>query len=213
VSNFLLSLWAYGEIKVVTQFNIGKKPEIIRRMKTKKQISSAIAASLALVSQSAFAYTEDFNVDNTANWTVNTPGLSDYIADFYYDYSAIGVSAAPNGTGTRGLKLTANNSGGVFSGISVSPTGQSFSGAYKLSFDIWQNYAGPLGVGGSGTTQFSMYGIGTSGTTPVWLASAPKESVGFGSTLDGGSASDYRAYSSAAPTSYAAGNAVYQAPA
>jgi hypothetical protein len=183
-------------------------------MKINVLIPAAIVVSaLSVIPNASALYTEDFNVDNTANWTVNTPGLSDYIADFYYDYSAIGVSAAPNGAGTRGLKLTANNSGGVFSGISVSPTGQSFSGAYKLSFDMWQNYVGPLGPGGNGTTQFSMYGIGTSGTTPVWLASAPKESVGFGSTLDGGSASDYRAYSSAAPTSYAAGNAVYQAPA
>jgi hypothetical protein len=39
-----------------------------------------------------------------------------------------------------------------------------------------------------------------------------EESVAFAVTLDGGSASDYRAYSSAAPTSYAAGNAVYAAP-
>ena len=35
--------------------------------------------------------------------------------------------------------------------------------------------------------------------------------IGFGTTLDGGSSSDVRAYSSAATTSYASGNAVYQA--
>jgi hypothetical protein len=81
-----------------------------------------------------------------------------------------------------------------------------------VKFDLWQNYVGPVGPGGSGTTQLSMMGIGTSGTVPVWPGSAPKESVMFAATLDGGSASDYRAYSSAAPTSYAAGNAVYQAP-
>ncbi len=109
--------------------------------------------------------------------------------------------------------MTANNSGGVFSGFSVSPTGKSFSGNYKVTFDMWQNYVGPLGPGGSGTTQLSTYGIGTSGTTAFWPGAATKESVAFGTTLDGGSASDYRAYSSAAPTSYPAGNAVYQAPA
>jgi hypothetical protein len=58
-----------------------------------------------------------------------------------------------------------------------------------------------------------LYGVGTSGTTPVWIGSTPKESVGFGTTLDGGSGSDYRAYSSAASTSYPGGNAVYSAPA
>lgn len=185
-------------------------------MKTKTLVSSAIVSSLALASQNGFGFTEDFNVDNTANWTVNTPGLSDHIADFYYDYSAIGVAAAPNGTGTRGLKMTVNNSGGVFSGISVSPNGQSFSGAYTLSFDMWQNYAGPLGPGGNGTTQMSLYGIGTSGASAAWIGSAAWGSgangIGFGSTLDGGSAADYRAYSSAAPASYVSGNAVYQSP-
>ncbi len=175
--------------------------------------SLSLVGTAALASQSAMAFTEDFNADNSANWTVNNPGLSDYIADFYYDYSAIGVSAAPNGTGTRGLKLTANNSGGVFSGISVSPTGQSFSGNYRVSFDIWQNYVGPVGLGGSGTTQLSMFGIGSTGNSAAWAGSAAWGSgangVGFGVTLDGGSSVDYRAYSSAATTGYPEGSAVF----
>lgn len=180
----------------------------------------ALLSTVALVAQSSSGalFSTDFNTDQTANWTFNDPGLSDSIVDFYYDYSAIGVPAAPNGTGTRGLKMTANNSGGVFSGISVSPTGQSFSGEYRVSFDIWQNYVGPLGVGGSGTTQFSLYGIGSTGTSTAWIGgtsgwTSGANGVGFGTTLDGGSASDFRAYSSAASTSYASGNAVYQAPA
>lgn len=170
------------------------------------------AATLLPTISFAAPYTQDFNVDDTANWTVNDPGLSDILVDFHYDYSAIGVPSAPNGTGTRGLKMTCNNTGGVFSGFSVSPTGQSFTGSYKVSFDLWQNYVGPLGPGGSGTTQLTTYGIGTSGTTPFWAGASPQESVAFAHTLDGGSASDYRAYSSVAPTSYASGNAVYQAP-
>jgi hypothetical protein len=183
---------------------------------TNPNISRGLAAVAAMLSTASMTsgqlYTENFNVDPTAAWTVNDPGLSDIGVDFFYDYSAIGVAAAPNGTGTRGLKMTANNTGGVFSGFSVSPNGQSFSGAYQLSFDIWQNYVGPLGPGGSGSTQLSLYGIGTSGTTSIWAGSSPKESVAFGTTLDGGSASDFRAYSSAAPTSYASGNVVYQSP-
>jgi hypothetical protein len=172
----------------------------------------ALVALGAQRSRAAVLYSENFDVDPTANWTVNDPALTDITADFHYDYSAIGVPAAPGGSSTRGLKMTANNSAGVFGGFSVSPTGKNFTGDYKLEFDMWQNYVGPLGPGGSGTTQFSMYGIGTSGTTPVWIGSTPKESVGFGTTLDGGSGSDYRAYSSAANTSYAGGNAVYSAP-
>jgi hypothetical protein len=111
------------------------------------------------------------------------------------------------------LKLAANNAGtATFTGLTVSPNGQNFTGDYKVSFDMWQNYVGPLGPGGSGTTQFTQYGIGTAGTATQWIGSASKDSVSFGTTLDGGSASDYRAYSSAANTSYPSGNAVYLAP-
>jgi hypothetical protein len=178
--------------------------------------SLATALALSNASFAATLYSQDFNVDDTANWTVlpsTGANLTDFVADFFYDYSAIGVPAAPGGTGTRGLKMTVNNSAGVFGGITASPNGQSFSGDYTVVFDMWQNYVGPLGPGGSGTTQFTQYGIGTAGTVSQWIGAATKDSVTFGTTLDGGSASDYRAYSSAAPTSYPSGNAVYQAPA
>lgn len=179
-----------------------------------KHIAFSAAVTLLASSgvSSATLYTEDFEVDPTASWTVNDPGITDVLADFNYDYSAIGVSSAPNGAGTHGLKMTANNVNGVFGGFSVSPTGENFTGDYTLTFDLWQNYVGPLGAGGSGTTQLSMFGIGTAGNVAVWPGSAPKESVMFGVTLDGGSASDYRVYSSAAPTSHPAGDAVYSSP-
>lgn len=172
----------------------------------------AVAVSTTSSLSGASLYTQNFNTNDTANWTVNDSGLSDIGVDFFYDYSAIGVPAAPNGSGTRGLKMTANNSGGVFSGFSVSPTGQSFSGNYKLSFDLWQNYVGTLGSGGSGSTQLSVYGVGTAGNTAVWAGAGTKESVFFAHTLDGGSSSDYRAYSSAVTGAYPSGNAVYSAP-
>lgn len=171
--------------------------------------AAALCALTTSAAQAAILYSNDFNADTTANWTVNDPALSDKIADFYYDYSAIGVPAAPGGASTRGLKMTANNSGGVFSGFSVSPTGQTFTGNYRISFNIWQNYAGPLGPGGNGTTQLSTYGFGTDASTAFWPGAATKNNVGFATTLDGESANDYRIYSSAAPTSYASGNAVY----
>ncbi len=178
-----------------------------------KKLGSLMMAGALATATPAFGslYVENFNVDNTANWTVNDPGLSDIEANFFYDYSAIGVPSA-NGSDTIGMKLTANNSGGVFSGFSVSPTGESFSGDYTVSFDLWQNYVGPLGPGGSGTTQLSQMGIGSSGTTAMWPGAALKESVTFAATLDGGSAADYRLYSSAFPTSAPSGNAVYAAP-
>lgn len=179
----------------------------------------SLLGSAMLISQSSIGaiYSEDFNVDHSANWTVNDSGLSDIGVNFSYDYGAnLGIPAAPNGSGTTGLKMTANNSGGVFSGFSVSPNGQSFSGSYRVSFDLWQNYVGPVGPGGSGTTQLSMFGIGSSGTSAAWAGSAGwatgANGVGFGVTLDGGSSVDFRAYSSAAATSYVEGDPVYAAP-
>lgn len=177
-------------------------------------IPASAAAMLLFGSSLASAnlFYEDFNVDSTDSWIVNNPGLSDITVDFFYDYSQIGVPPAPNGTGTRGLKMTANNTGAVFSGFSVSPKGQSFTGNYTVSFDLWQNYVGPLGDGGSGSTQLSSFGIGTSGTVPFWPGALVKESVVFAVTLDGGSATDYRVYSSEASGSYPPGSSVYAAP-
>src|SRR4051812_5798503 len=141
----------------------------------------------------AVLYTQDFNADDTLNWTVNTAGTTtDTTVDFFYDTTAIGVPTA-NGSGTRVLKMTANNTAGVFGGFSVSPTGKSFTGNYRVSFDMWQNYVGPLGAGGSGSTQLSLFGVGTTGTTNSWIggwAATGEQGLGFGATLDGGSAAD-----------------------
>lgn len=178
----------------------------------KRILAVACIVGLATPAFAGNYYKETFNVDHSANWVVNDSGLSDITVDFYYDYSAIGVPPAPGGSSTRGLKMTANNSGGVFSGFSVSPLSQSFTGDFKLTCDMWLNYAGPLGAGGSGTTQLAQIGFGTAGNVAMWPGAGVKESVTFATTLDGGSASDYRAYSTAAPTSYPAGNAVYAAP-
>ncbi|MGC3957216.1 MAG: hypothetical protein QM813_04385 [Verrucomicrobiota bacterium] len=146
------------------------------------QLSYLGAVILVTQSASGAMFSTDFNTDQTANWTVNATAGIDYIVDPYYDSSAIGVGFAPNGTGTRVLKMTANNTAGILGGLSVSPTGLSLSGSYRLSFDMWQNYAGPLGTGGNGTTQLSMYGIGTTGTLPPPLvqplgAAGPMASV------------------------------------
>lgn len=200
------------------------------------RIVATLATLFALAGASFAAplYVNDFEVNDTANWTTNSgPGVT--AVDYFFDYSTVGIPAAPSGSGTRGLKLQANlnpniaagltgpatasspggtyAAGGTFGGITVSPNGQSFSGDYVLKFDWWGNYNGPVNGGGNGTTQVSQFGIGTAGAAAQWIGSATKDSVSFAATLDGGSASDYRAYSSAAPTSYAGGNAVYAAPA
>ena len=163
----------------------------------------------ALAPASASVFHEDFEVDPTANWSVNN-GPSDFAANFFFDYSTVGIPAAPNGAGTRGMKLQANLANGIFSGMSASPNGLDISGDFTLTFDWWSNFNGPFPAGGSGTVNLSTFGVGTAGTSAQWPGGTT-DSVWFGATGDGGSASDYRAYSTAAPTSYPAGNDVYVA--
>jgi len=161
------------------------------------------------ISAPAAVYSADFEVDDTANWTLNN-GPGDAAANFFFDYATAGIPAAPGGSGTRGVKLQANQSTGVFSGMSVSPTGLSLPQEYTLTFDWWANFNGPFPVGGSGSTQLSTFGVGTSGTVAQWPGGT-QDSVWFAATGDGNSASDWRSYSSAAPTSYADGSTVYAA--
>ncbi len=156
------------------------------------------------------AFTETFDTDHTASWTVNQ-GPSDGVANFFFDYSSVGVPAAPNSQGTtRGLMLQANLTTGVFGGLSVSPQGQAFSGDYRLRFDLWQNFNGPLPAGGSGSTQITGAGVGTAGASAQWPGGT-QDSVWFASTADGGSTVDYRAYSSAAATGYTDASGVFAA--
>jgi hypothetical protein len=153
-------------------------------------------------------YSQDFEVDSTASWTLNG-GPADDSADFFFDYSTqAGIPAAPSGPGTRGMKLQANLQAGIFGGMSVSPNGLNLAGDYVLDFDWWANFNGPFPAGGSGSTNLSTFGIGTSGTEVQWPGGV-QNSVWFAATGDGNSTSDWRAYSSAAPTSYPDGSPVY----
>jgi hypothetical protein len=158
-------------------------------------------------SSAATLYSQNFDVDDSANWTVNNNNLGTNAANVFFDYSTVGIDPAPNSTGntTFGMKIGANlNSANApasgIPGISVSPTGQSFTGDYTLSFDWWSNYIGPLGVGATGSTMLSNYGIMSSGTAANYPGSA--DGVFFSATGDGQSATDYRIYSSERPASY-----------
>ena len=160
-------------------------------------------------------FSEDFDADHTPNWVVNPSAganATDTIADFFFDYSTVGIPPAPNTTGgtTRGLKLQANLTTGVFGGLSVSPVGKAFGGDYRLRFDLWQSFNGPLPAGGNGSTQVTGAGIGTAGTSAQW-AGGTQDSVWFGATADGGSSADYRAYSTAGSTGYTPTSGVFAA--
>ncbi len=185
--------------------------------------AAAVALGLATSAQAFPLYVENFDVDHTANWMFNSSVAGDTAnnnlnneANFFFDYSTVGIPSAPHSVGgtTRGVKLEANVFGttpGVFSGVSVSPINQHFTGDYVLRFDAWQNFQGPFPGGGSGTTQLLDAGIGSAENT-AQFPGGTLNGVMFAATNDGGSATDYRAYiapgAPLAETSgaYAAGN-------
>ena len=169
----------------------------------KKTLILIATATMAASSQAQILFSENFQTNQTANWSFfssianDTPSISDLgaVADFFFDYGAIGIPNAPNsGSGdTRGLKMQANVRGtGIFSGMSVSLNGQSFTGDYTLRFDAWQSFQGPFPNGGSGTTQLMMGGVGA--TTSLQFQGGPLNGFAVGATQDGGSATDFRMY-------------------
>src|SRR5687767_13078920 len=125
-----------------------------------------IIALLFASPAAAQLYSQNFEIDDSTNWTLNG-GPSDEAADFFFNYASVGIPLAPYSAPSatpRGIKLQANQTNGIFGGMSVSPTGQNFTGDYTVSFDWWGNFNGPFPLGGSGSTQLSTYGVGTSGT-------------------------------------------------
>src|SRR5690625_3111420 len=158
-----------------------------------------LLGSCLLGTGTAFAqFTADFETDTTENWQVNIGPGSDGQGrvDFHFDYSTVGVPRSPNskpGDGSYAMKLEANWDANVFSGLSVSPIGQSFEGNFVLKFDYWHNFIGPFPNKGSGGTMLSGAGIGTSGTS-VEAATNARDAIAFEATGDGDSAFDYRVY-------------------
>lgn len=177
-----------------------------------KRSAFALAALVAAAcSQAQVTYQEDFSTDQTANWTYfssiagDTAGIGDLggTANFFFDYTTVGIPVAPNGGDGHGLMMQANVRGTLVNGVaaqngmSVAPTGQSFNGDYILRWDAWQNFQGPFPGGGNGTTQITMGGIGGTGLQYI---GGPFNGFGAAATGDGGSASDYRMYNAPGAT-------------
>ncbi|HEY9171699.1 MAG TPA: hypothetical protein VI136_05385, partial [Verrucomicrobiae bacterium] len=116
-------------------------------------LSSLILAGGSALGQIVFQDNFDLGTSGSA-WTAKL-SHADAFANFAFDYSTIGIPSAPHSSGgtTIGMSFLANQSAGVQQGISASPNGLSLAGNFKLEFDMWLNYNGPLGAGGSGSTQ------------------------------------------------------------
>lgn len=200
-----------------------------------------LSAALLALGMSAFAtaatlYSDNFNLPtDSANWTVNTapatpaavPSQQDAV--FGYDYSVMGIPAAPGSSDTLGLRLRANVPGTAAapvtsrpsqttSGLSVSPTGQNFGTNYGMTFYAWSNFNGSANASGladngnsQGGTNNVLFAIGTAGNVPLVVgntalvaANAGMDGIGFATTGDGGITNDYRVYPQSgtiAPTS------------
>lgn len=137
-----------------------------------------IFAGLFLCTPLAFAqYTSD--LDDATGWTVVADEDTEY--EFGFDYAKFGIPAAPNGTGTTGLRMAANIANGAAAAISASPD-VTMSGQYQIAVDFWLNFNTS-----GGTTEFIGAFTGFDG-------SAPLSGAGFLGDSDGDSGSDYRLY-------------------
>lgn len=163
-----------------------------------RPLAVAALAALGLPAlQAQTLFSDNFDADTSALWTVSTSDAgADTFATFAHDYSADGIPSAPNSAGTtRGLKFTANNAApGAAAGLSASPNGQLFTGDYELRFDLWINANGPFPAGGTGSTQFASAGLGLGAPAVVWSGGAPAGVPWFGVSGEGGSTQDYRAH-------------------
>ena len=179
--------------------------------------ATSSVATLTVNALYTSVFTDNFEVDSSASWTLNNPS-ADNRATFAYDYTGIGVPSAPNSTGgtKKGLRFEANLLLGVTNALSASPTGQGFPTNSRLHFDMWINVNGPLPAGGGGSTEAITAGVGTSGTHVQWnLAGAGADGVWFTVNGDGGvsdtstSSGDFLAYINS--SQQAVGSGVYAA--
>lgn len=121
---------------------------------------------------------DNFDANTVASWAMNRSS-TDCRVTFNYNHAGDGIPSAPNSAGgtTRAVKFEANVSQGIAAAINISPTGRSFTGDYRLRFDLWMNQNGPFPAGGNGSTQHGTAGIGTTGNRVQW--------TGSGSMADG----------------------------
>ncbi len=143
-------------------------------------IGAANSATITLVDadgpEETVLFSENFNVDNSGNWTLlfgATNSLDpDYTVIWAFDYSGQNIPPAPHGNGdTLGLFMTVNKDAtlsGVASAAALNlyPNFDTFSGNYALRFDMFLNM-----IPGGNSTEYALFGINHSGTKTNWWRS------------------------------------------
>lgn len=187
-------------------------------MKTlKRSILTLLAISAGLsggkIMGQTTLFSDDFTTDSAANWNIKTgsgTGVDDYTAQFAFNYATNKfvrngatntIPLAPNsatGIATNGIKVTVNKNDDTVdtSGVNLYPNlSQTFSNDYALKFDMWVNYnGGEAGAGGSGSTEFGIFGLNMSGAQTNWAGSPLGDGLWFGVTGEAGAARDWRTY-------------------
>ena len=115
-------------------------------------------------------FADNFDTNSAANWTLNRSSTTNTRISFAYDYSGLGIAAAPNATGgiTKAVRFEANLFATNTAALNISPIGKSFGGNYRLHFDMWINANGPFPDGGTGSTEHLTAGLATAGTQVQW---------------------------------------------
>jgi hypothetical protein len=121
-------------------------------------------------------------LDDAAGWGIQAD--EDTSHEFGFDYSPFGIPPAPNGTGTTGLKMSANiTGGGGGTTISAYPEGLALSGQYQMQVDFWLNFNSS-----GGTTEA---GGGSVGFDP---ANGTINGASFLGNTDGDASRDYQLF-------------------
>lgn len=155
--------------------------------------SLLFAAAAMLIAGTAMAQnsvTYDFNTDQSASFAVVQFGGGDSSQNFSFDYSTLGIPAAPNGTGTVGLRSGVNESVASADSQTFYPatTGIDISsGNWVLTFDFYGRFGDNLGS----TTEFVGLGAQSTNTVPG-IGSDGTDGFNYHFTIDGGSGTDYR---------------------
>ena len=139
--------------------------------------SLAFAIALSDCGVGAPLFSENFNDGNAATrWSVASQiestaaptTVPDGSVNFAFDYSTLGVPPAPGGSDTIGAFIQVNNTdqaGDEGETYVIYPNGQSFSGSFALTADmfVWND----LGASGGGTTELGMAGVFLNNADPV----------------------------------------------
>ncbi len=121
-------------------------------------------------------FEEDFDSTDLGPFTVLQTDAGDTEVESGYDYSAASIPAAPNGSGTLGLRTACNIASGATQAVNLYlPTPVTVS-RFQVQVDIWLSFAD------SGTTEHTGVGIFGSGTkinSPTIYGTLPTDTDGL----------------------------------